>query len=95
MYVTVFASGGRQLGLSCECFVTVEGSQLIVFLAYQLLTLPLWVDPLSPTHFSWLSLHFIIVIIDHFYIGLFSALKQTHCTHVTCDSAFFFFYLNF
>ena len=25
-------------------------------------------------------------IIHSFYIALFSALKQTHCAHVTCDS---------
>ena len=28
----------------------------------------------------------IIIIIDQFYIALFSALKQTHCTHFVCDS---------
>ena len=25
-------------------------------------------------------------IIHHFYMALLSALKQTHCTHVACDS---------
>ena len=45
-----FASVGMQLGfgLSYKRFVT-EGSQII---AYQLLTLPLWVDPLPPPHCS-------------------------------------------
>ena len=28
----------------------------------------------------------LLLITDHFYIALFSALKQTHCVHVTCDS---------
>ena len=28
----------------------------------------------------------IIVIIHSFYIALFSALEQTHCAHVACDS---------
>ena len=28
----------------------------------------------------------IIIIIHSFYIALFSALKQTHCAHVACDS---------
>ena len=28
----------------------------------------------------------VIIIIHSFYIALFSALKQTHCAHVTCDS---------
>ena len=27
-----------------------------------------------------------ILIIDHFYIALFSALEQTHCAVVACDS---------
>ena len=27
----------------------------------------------------------LLLITDHFYIALFSALKQTHCVHVTCD----------
>ena len=59
----------------------IEGSQIITFLAYQLLTLPLQVDPLSPTPFSWLShtMVNIIIIIDCFYIALFSALEQIHC----------------
>ena len=25
-------------------------------------------------------------VVDHFYAALFSTLKQTHCTRVTCDS---------
>ena len=66
-----FASVGMQPGfVSYKCFVT-EGSQVI---AYQLLTLPLRVDPL------------IIIIIDQFYTVLFSALEQTHWAHVACDS---------
>ena len=28
----------------------------------------------------------IIIIIHSFYIALFSALEQTHCAHVACDS---------
>ena len=28
----------------------------------------------------------IIIIIHSFHIVLFSVLKQTHCTHVACDS---------
>ena len=28
-----------------------------------------------------------VVFVDHFYIALFSALRQTHCTHVACNSA--------
>ena len=28
----------------------------------------------------------IIIIIDRFYLALFSALEQTVCVHVTCDS---------
>ena len=41
---------------------------------------------------------FIIIIIHSFYIALFSALEQTHCAHVACDSdwvtvsSFFFFF---
>ena len=31
-------------------------------------------------------LNFQTIHIDHFYIALFSALDQTHCTHATCDS---------
>ena len=30
--------------------------------------------------------HNIIIIIDRFYIALFSALWQTHYAHVACDS---------
>ena len=34
--------------------------------------------------------------ICRFYIALFSALEQTHCSHVACDSDFFFpFFLFF
>ena len=68
--------------------------------AYQLLTLPLWVDPSFPTPFSFLSHTALnIIIIDHFYIALFSALKQTHCAHVTCwfwisDCIFFIYIYN-
>ena len=29
---------------------------------------------------------FIIIIIHSFYIALFSALEQTHCAHIACDS---------
>ena len=29
-----------------------------------------------------------IIIIHRFYIALFSALEQTHCAHVACDSEF-------
>ena len=28
----------------------------------------------------------ILIIIDHFYMALFSALEQTHCAYVTCES---------
>ena len=28
----------------------------------------------------------LLLITDHFYTALFSALKQTHWAHVTCDS---------
>ena len=31
-------------------------------------------------------LHFIHVVVDHFHTVLLSALKQTHCTNVACDS---------
>jgi len=79
LYVIVFAGVCRQLGfgLSCECFVTTESSQIIAFLAYLPLTFPLKVDPLSPTPVSRLS-H---IIIDRFYyyITLFCALEQTYC----------------
>ena len=27
-----------------------------------------------------------IIIIDHFHKALFSALEQTHCAHVACNS---------
>ena len=82
-----FASVGMQLGfgLSYKRFVT-EGSQII---AYQLLTLPLWVDPLSPPTVLLAQdfiIIIIIIIIDQFYTVLFSALEQTHCAHVACDS---------
>ena len=39
---------------------------------------------------GWVAgcMHIIIYvyIIDHSYIALFSARKQTHCTHIACDS---------
>ena len=39
---------------------------------------------------GWVAgcMHIIIYvyIIDHSYIALFSAHKQTHCTHIACDS---------
>ena len=28
----------------------------------------------------------VVVVVDRFYIALFSALEQTHCAHVSCDS---------
>ena len=41
------------------------------------------------SHSSWTMI--IIVIIDRFYIAPFSAVVQTHCTHVACDSAIYLF----
>ena len=35
---------------------------------------------------AWIFINFIIIIINSFYIALFSALEQTHCAHVACDS---------
>ena len=35
---------------------------------------------------SWRLVIIIIIIIDRFYVALFSVLEQTHCTYVTCDS---------
>ena len=36
---------------------------------------------------AWRELRrYIMIIADRFYIVLFSALEQTHCTHVACDS---------
>ena len=32
------------------------------------------------------SLSLVYVVVDHFHIALFSALKQTHYTLVACDS---------
>ena len=62
----------------CGCFVTIEGSQIIAFLSYQLLTLPLRVDPFAPTPFSRLSNTVLnIIIIYCFHMALFSALEQT------------------
>ena len=78
-----FASVGMQLGfgLSYKCFVT-KGSQII---AYQLLTLyGLTLYP--PTLLVAQDFIIIIIIIDQFYTVLFSALEQTHCAHVACDS---------
>ena len=39
----------------------------------------------------------VVVILDRFYIGLFSALEQTHCAHFACDSKWVtvFFYSAF
>ena len=56
------------------------------FLVRQLLTLSLRVDPLSRTHVSRLSHTALRIIIDCFNFALFSALGQTHCAHVACDS---------
>ena len=36
--------------------------------------------------YSWRLVIIIIIIIDRFYVALFSVLEQTHCTYVTCDS---------
>ena len=63
-----------------------------MFLAFQLLTLPPWIDPCR-TPFSQLShtvLFIVVFIIDPFYIiiinvALVSALEQTHHAHVACD----------
>ena len=74
------------LSLSYEYFVTIEGSQIITFLAYQLLTLPLRLTLYPPTLLLAHDFIIIIIIIDQFYIVLFSALEQTHCAHVACDS---------
>ena len=69
------------------------------FLAYQLLALPLRVDPIP---FSWLSNTALIIIIitDCFYTVLFSAHKQIHRAHVACysewlSSSFSFKYIFF
>ena len=53
MYAIVLASVYRQLalGLSYMNTVAIKGSQIIAFLAYQPLTLPPELDPLSPTTF--------------------------------------------
>ena len=51
-------------------FFMIEGLQITAFLTYQLLTLPLWADPLPHIPFSWLS-HTsfnITIIIDCLYI---------------------------
>ena len=32
------------------------------------------------------SVQMVIIIIHNFYTALFSALEQTHCAHVACDS---------
>ena len=29
---------------------------------------------------------YVCSVVDRFYIALFSALEQTHCAHVACDS---------
>ena len=59
----------------------IEGSQVIAILVFQLLTIPLQVDPLSPTPFqlSHTALNILLLtIIGHFfYIVLFSALELT------------------
>ena len=82
MYVIVLASACRQLGFGlshiCDCIVMIEGLQIISFLVFQLLTIPLQVDPLSPTPFqvSHTALNILLLtIIYHFYIVLFSALE--------------------
>ena len=38
------------------------------------------------TSFYIIIIIIIIIIVYHFYIVLFSALEQTHCAHVSCDS---------
>jgi len=75
----------------CKCFVMIVSSQIIAFLAYQLLTVPLRVDPLSPAPFSRLS-HTalnIIIITECFRIALFSALDIiiTECFRIALFSA--------
>ena len=58
-------SVGRQLGfgLSCECFVTIENSEIIEFLAYQLLILyGLTLYPPYP-FLGCYTLHFIIIVV--------------------------------
>ena len=44
---------------------------------------------------SWHLLCVSIIIVDCFYIALFSALKQTHHALVTCDSEWVTFYKTF
>ena len=63
--------------------------QIIVFLEYQFLTLPLLANPSPACH----TLHFMIIItfiIHRFYIALFSALKPTRCAYVEWVTASFF-----
>ena len=45
-------------------------------------------SPYFYDHFYFIleTFPFIFVIIDCFYIALFSALEQTHCVHVACDT---------
>ena len=72
--------------LLCDSFVTIEGSQIIAFLAHHLLALPL---RLYDQHlFPRLSHTAPIIIIDCFYIALFmlSSRLTAQMSHIISDS---------